>query len=237
MISRREFLVGALAASLYPKLVVAGLGSSRKAVIFSGHTSLPGNEGALSCTGKRERYYNDAVLKEMQQQTPSGLECLFFPATENLPLKQRPVLARQKGAELYLEIHHDSLFQGHLDQMKGVPAGDPRWNDFSGFSLHYSAGKEYGKQSFRFAQLLGEEMKKVLPSDTYHHRYERMPLADPERAIYRRHLYVNEHASMPSVVLECGYIINPREEAFLSQQDTRRKIAKAISEALQNYFK
>ncbi len=216
MISRRDFLVGALTASLYSKLVVAGLGSSRKAVIFSGHTSLPGNEGALSCTGKRERYYNDTILEEMQQQTLSGLECLFFPATENLPLKQRLVLARQKRAELYLEIHHDSIAWPYLKSVDYLPSHDPFWNDFSGFSLHYSSENKFSAASLHFAQLLGEEMKKVLPSDTYHHRYEHMPLADQERAIYRRHLYTKKARKLQTLVLEMNGFL-----AFLCPRNYR----------------
>lgn len=250
MLTRRNLLkaIGAgtlllatpsLAGEEHPKLPVEQVRIQRpseppKIIIFAGHTTLPEKQGALSCTEIPEYQYNDAILPFLPKD--DGLEYLLIPASENIPLKKRPKLAQRLGAELYLEIHHDSIPQEHLDHLRTLAAEDPLWQEVRGFSLHYTEGKLFSPQSLALAQALGDQLKEFLVPDFYHQKHQRMELLDPERAIYQRNLYVTRFALMPAVLVECGYIINPPEEAKLSREETRKQIALALHQGVKKYI-
>ncbi|MGE5390127.1 MAG: N-acetylmuramoyl-L-alanine amidase [Deltaproteobacteria bacterium] len=48
--------------------------------------------------------------------------------------------------------------------------------------------------------------------------------------------YVLNHTSMPSALVEMGFINNPEEEKLLAQEETREQIAYAIADAIQEYL-
>jgi len=205
----------------------------RKVIVFSGHTTIPEKMGALSCRCIPEYQYNDAVLSYLPPG--EGIEYLLVPASENISLKKRPQMAKECAADLYLEIHHDSVPQEYLDTLLQLPEDDFRWAEVRGFSLHYTEKRKVSAQSLALAESLGNELKKFLLPDFFHHRYQDFILGDAERAIYERNLYVTRTAEMPAVLVECGYIINPREERFLTQEETQQRIALALHEGIKNY--
>jgi len=41
---------------------------------------------------------------------------------------------------------------------------------------------------------------------------------------------------VPAVLLEMGFITNPQDEQFLSERDSRARVAGAVVEAIDDYF-
>lgn len=58
----------------------------------------------------------------------------------------------------------------------------------------------------------------------------------PDRGVRASHLYVNMHTSMPSVLVELGYISNPERVDMLSSDDGPKALAKSLFDGLVNYF-
>jgi N-acetylmuramoyl-L-alanine amidase len=89
------------------------------------------------------------------------------------------------------------------------------------FIILTMAQSAYVKQSERFAELLEETMSAEMEA-------QRQP-------VRQAGFYVLVGASMPNVLVEAGYLSNPKEEKFLRSPDGQQKIAEAILKALQRY--
>lgn len=57
-----------------------------------------------------------------------------------------------------------------------------------------------------------------------------------DRGIQEGNLYVLRHSKMPAVLLELGFISNPREEAALKNPQTEQDFANRIAQGIANYF-
>ncbi|MBI2428173.1 MAG: N-acetylmuramoyl-L-alanine amidase [Ignavibacteriales bacterium] len=89
------------------------------------------------------------------------------------------------------------------------------------FIILTMAQSAYVKQSERFAELLEETMSADMEA-------QRAP-------VRQAGFYVLVGASMPNVLIETGYLSNPKEEKFLRSPAGQAKIAEAILKALQRY--
>lgn len=49
-------------------------------------------------------------------------------------------------------------------------------------------------------------------------------------------IYLLSRLTVPAVLLECGFISNPEEEALLSQDDYRDKLVSAVADAVESYI-
>jgi N-acetylmuramoyl-L-alanine amidase len=57
------------------------------------------------------------------------------------------------------------------------------------------------------------------------------------RGVKRGNFYVIRETSMPSVLVEGGFISNPEERGFLKSRDYQEKIARGIADGIDSYFK
>ena len=46
-----------------------------------------------------------------------------------------------------------------------------------------------------------------------------------------------ECATCPSVIVECGFLSNPQEDVLLQDEKHQKKLAKAIADGIEQYFK
>jgi len=61
---------------------------------------------------------------------------------------------------------------------------------------------------------------------------------DKELGIYRVDDFgVIKSTRMPSIILECGVIVNKKEEALLTNKKNQMKFASSIAKAIELYFK
>lgn len=84
-------------------------------------------------------------------------------------------------------------------------------------------------------------------TETYYYREDSLLLAQcihealisklglPDGGVRRRGFYVIKNSPCPSILVEGAYLSNPDEEALLTKEDFRQKIAEAIVEGLKKY--
>lgn len=211
-------------------------------MVFAGHCATlnnrTNNQGATSCTGVKEHVYNDRIVDKLKAAT-SAARYVIIPSTLDIPLTSRPELAAEAGAGALIAIHHDSIQEADLESMKEVPAEDEAWQQFSGFSLWIAETDQY-KGSLRLASLIADQLLALgLKPSLYHARDipgEGRKLVDKERGIYSRELFVTGNATMPAVIVEVGYLINPKEEESLSGEPFQIGLAAALNRSVERFF-
>ncbi|MDD8018365.1 MAG: N-acetylmuramoyl-L-alanine amidase [Bacteroidota bacterium] len=100
---------------------------------------------------------------------------------------------------------------------------EERYQDLNeeNFIILTMAQSAYVKQSERFAELLEETMSAEMESQ--------------RQAVKQAGFYVLVGASMPNVLVETGYLSNPKEEKFLRSPAGQKKIAEAILNAIKGF--
>ena len=80
---------------------------------------------------------------------------------------------------------------------------------------------KYRKQSIRLADLINNEFTQTdgRPSD----------------GVREQVLFALDHTAMPSVLVETGYINNPKDEEYLNSESGQNEIVASIVRAVQNY--
>lgn len=132
-----------------------------------------------------------------------------------LPLAERVRRAKRLGADLFVSIHAD----GHHNPLvrgASVFIYNPRRG------LRPVAYKKYDPKSLRLAREILQELRRV---NRLHFPW-----------VERRRYYVLA-GPMPSVLVEVGFITNPREERRLRQKGYRWRIAEAIYRGLRNFVR
>jgi len=129
-----------------------------------------------------------------------------------------------QGAALYVSLHHDSVREWLL----------PQAAKFSGYSLFVSRHNVQAQESLRCASAIGAQMKGIgLKTSRYHADRvlgENRPFADEENGVhYFDNLAVGRAPRMPSVLIEPGVVVNPKDEQRVTAPAMRRAIAGAIA--------
>ena len=129
-----------------------------------------------------------------------------------------------KGADLFVSIHHDSA-RAHLHS---------RREQFAGFSLFVSRHNPQLEKSLACASAIGEALRAAGMTPSRYHADpvigENRPFADELNGVhYYDNLGVGKTATMPSVLVEAGVIINRDEEARMNDAALRGRIAGAIA--------
>ncbi|MBI5073339.1 N-acetylmuramoyl-L-alanine amidase [Candidatus Woesearchaeota archaeon] len=206
-----------------------------KVIVFSGHEQ--NNGGAMSSTGVNEYEYNDRVVAQFRD-LESPLEYITHLATENIDIKQRPALAEQSSAQVYVEIHHDSVNRKDLRSAKA--SGENGQRKYGGFSLHINPN---GRWFYDDTKAIAVGMKDCfidarLEPNTYHAEEDtgiRMQVA--EEGVYTRPgLYILRNAKIPTLIVEAGSIVVPQEEAIMRKKETQETIVRCIDATLIQYF-
>lgn len=187
-----------------------------------------GAPGVTSASGKAELEFNQElayVLKTELEQRDFRVRMI-----EEVPLlAERTRIA--EGADLFVSIHHDSVRPGLL----------PDADLYSGFSLFVSRLNPQVERSIACASAIGAELRAAgLEPSRYHAEPvpgENRPYADRTNGVhYFDDLAVARSATMPSVLVEAGVIVNRHEERRLREPEMRQRIAQAIAEGVRRCF-
>jgi N-acetylmuramoyl-L-alanine amidase len=167
-------------------------------------------------SGINEYVFNKNIVDKVN-------ECLYergigtFIVDDKFKLKERPRVA-SNYADLYISIHHDALSKRELFKRNVV----------SGYSIFLSKYNSDYSTSVKFAQVLGKELKDNGFKPNYYY-VKRKDAVSPESGIYRfDKLVVLRLTKIPAVLLECGVIANPKEEANFLKPETQWRMAIAI---------
>ena len=180
--------------------------------------------GVISYSGVAEFEFNLRLAREVKARLEEeGMKVrMIGDKGDQIFLNHRTRAA--KGADLFLSIHHDSA-RAHLHS---------RREEFAGFSLFISRHNPRVEKSLACASAIGAELRAAgLTPSRYHADPvigENRPFADELNGVhYYDNLGVGKTATMPSVLVEAGVIINRQEEARMNDAAVRKGIADAIA--------
>lgn len=208
-------------------------------VIDVGHSEQA--PGALSAHGVYEFWFNlnlsRRIYEHLQRAGFKKALLMLTPGAGQDSLRRRTMQAKEAQADLFLSIHHDSIQDIYLQYWNIDGRNRPFSNRFSGYSLFVSHENRQFKKSLRFAEALGDELKRRSQTFSRHHaeqiRGEGRPIIDEERGIYSfDRLAVLRTAKMPAVLLEAGIIVNPKDDIELSSPDHQDLIGDAVASAV-----
>jgi N-acetylmuramoyl-L-alanine amidase len=124
-------------------------------------------------------------------------------------LEYRAALANENKADLFVSIHVNSS------------GGEPS-SSSHGFSLFVSPDNSHSTQSMLLGSALIDALKESYATDG-------------ELRQLQRHIYVLRNTDMPAVLLECGFIDNPADLAFITNGQNQEKVAREILQGIQRY--
>jgi len=203
-----------------------------------GHT--PKVPGAIGADGTVEYDFNKNMVSLIAadlKQRPGLSVVVINREAEEMGLAERSAIANKAGADLFLSVHHDSANDKYLVPREVNGRTFYQTDKFHGYSVFFSGKNAQQSASLKFARALGAAMKDQGLTPTRHHaekiQGENRDLIIPKLGVYRfDDLVVLKQAQMPAALLECGVIVNPREEAELKQHEHQAKIVAAVSNAV-----
>lgn len=211
--------------------------------------------GAIGTIGTREKDITLGIalkLGAMIEKQMPGVKVVYTRKTDHfVELYRRGQIANENEGKLFISIHCNSTekkpsrasgFEIYLlrpgktedaiqvaekenEVVKLEKDYQDRYQNLTqeNFIILTMAQSAYVKQSEQFAELLEETMSAQM--NEQHH------------PVRQAGFYVLVGASMPNVLIETGYLSNPREERFLRSPTGQKKIADAILEALKAFKK
>lgn len=224
-------------------------------VIDAGHGGR--DPGAIGYRGTREKDVNLGIalkLGKLIEKNHKDIKVIYTRDDDRfVELYRRGQIANENNGKLFISIHCNSteerpgtrrgsevylLRPGRTEDairiaekensvIKLEEGYEERYKFLSdeNFILTAMASTANVKHSEKFAELISEKFEKNLPLKN--------------NGVKQAGFYVLVGASMPSVLIETGYINNPEDELFLKSEVGQQKIAEAIYKAIldyKNYF-
>lgn len=220
-------------------------------IIDAGHGGK--DPGSTSVAKIPEKSYNLLIAKylaEMLRKNYSDMEVYMTRNDDSfIELKERGRIANSKKGKLFVSIHCNSKLPEENDKsgfevyvMDAVKSNDAVkitqgenllirdnldstksrtvfQNDFILSSMYTNVYRRYSE---RFASMLQTELTKTTQLEN--------------RGIKEEQFVVNYTTSMPSVLVECGFLSNTKDEAYLRSKEGQYDIARSIYKAIR-YFK
>jgi N-acetylmuramoyl-L-alanine amidase len=180
--------------------------------------------GVISASGAPEFDFNLALASEVKAEL------------EKLQLNVRLIGERgdyavlhdrtrdARGADLFISIHHDSVRERLL----------PQAERFAGFSLFVSRQNPQPAKSLACASAIGAKLRGAGFTPSRYHADpvlgESRPFADELNGVhYYDRLAVARSATMASLLVEAGVIVNREEEQRMRDPVVRGRIAAAVA--------
>ncbi|MDP9099715.1 MAG: N-acetylmuramoyl-L-alanine amidase [Verrucomicrobiota bacterium] len=221
-------------------------GETYVVAIDVGHTKA--SPGAISASGRPEYEFNREIarqleerLKETNKDGGATINPFIISSERSMALPSRTKIATSKNADLFVSIHHDSAQDQYLEE-RVVNGKEERFtNEFSGYSVFVSRKNPRYAESFDVAQRIGRAMQtNGFKFARHHHEQiagENRPFADEAAGVYAfDDLVVLKTATMPAVLVECGVIVNPKEEEALQTKERQAAITSAIVRGIRDHF-
>jgi N-acetylmuramoyl-L-alanine amidase len=210
-----------------------------KVAIDIGHSATV--PGAISARGVPEYNFNRRIatllLAKLRQDPNFRSSFIINEEGDKISLSSRPALAQTRGAEIFISIHHDSVYTDQLS--KWVYQGKllDVCDEYAGYSVFYSESNGSPADSRRLADSIGAEMRRggFVPNLNHAGRGNRV-LMDRTKGVYSFNgLAVLKNADIPAVLMECGVIKNSLEEVKLCDPRQQQRLVEALYKAVVRY--
>lgn len=200
-------------------------------VIDPGHGGR--DPGAIGVSGTQEKTVTLATALELRRalQATGRYRIELTRATDStVSLAGRLAFARKHDADLLIAIHADA---SRNRQARGASV----YVSSRGGTAHLSASPG---DTGRIARALSEPGPQPEPGSAWLQYTMIEQLADDVRMVVAPartgHLYVLGSRTIPSVLLEMGFLSNRQDEALLKQTGHRGVLVRAIKDAVDDYF-
>ena len=180
---------------------------------------------------RSEKTYTLALALELRDQLKrAGFSVILTRSKDTfVDLPNRPALANRRGADLFVSLHFNATKAAH-DQVQGpetyciTPVGASSSNA-QGEGANYGATPANRCESRSL--LLAYQMEKALVQN----------LGVPDRGVPRARFAVLRDATMPAILIECGYMTHPAERKRIYSAAYRQRMAQAIVKGVLAYQK
>jgi N-acetylmuramoyl-L-alanine amidase len=226
----------------------ARVGGKRIVVVDAGHGGI--DPGTLGSTGPDEKHVTLAVARELARQLEAtGRYTVVLTRDTDifLPLRTRVDVARHANADLFISLHCDSISNSKVrgstvytlsetssdKEAAALAAKENRSDVIAGVNLDGEsddvssilidlAQRETMNYSAEFAELLVPSLGKSLIMRTNSHRFAGF--------------VVLKAPDVPSVLIEMGFLSNPKDAHFMYSKDGQANIAAGIVRATDKFF-
>jgi N-acetylmuramoyl-L-alanine amidase len=211
-----------------------------------GHTKA--SPGAISASGRPEYEFNREIARQLEEKLKDTnkdgaamIKPFIISSEKPMALPTRTKIAASKNADLFVSIHHDSAQDQYLEEREVNGKEERFTNEFSGYSVFVSRKNPRYDESLDVARRIGRTMQtNGFKFARHHHEQiagENRPFADEAAGVYAfDDLVVLKTATMPAVLVECGVIVNPKEEQALQTRERQAAITSAIVRGIRDHF-
>jgi len=184
-----------------------------KIVIDPGHSYRinPPYDGAVGPLGSFEWDINLKIALKLKERLSNlGANVFMTRYTndekEQVPLSERPKIAKRLDADLFISIHNNA-----------IPDGEDPYSKPRGFQIYY-----YHLHSKKLADFIHKQYIKNISL--------------PDEGVRFGDYHVLRLTSMPAVLIENAYMILPEHEELLLSDDFRDTLVKTISEGIVGFI-
>ena len=180
---------------------------------------------------QQEKVYTLLLARELGSQLSKAGFKVSYTRTrdEYIELADRPSKARMKSADLFISLHFNSL-EGGGAAVKGLEVfclTAPHTSSTNSRGEGANTGAYPGNQFDSKNVFLAYQMQKTLVNN----------LSLEDRGVKRARFAVLRTATMPSVLIEGGFLSNRAEAKKIYDPLYRRQMAQAVTEAVLSYKK
>lgn len=239
-------LKGKAASATQPSMAI--LSPIRTIVIDAGHGGK--DTGALGAKGTQEKDVNLRVARALAQALRREGRfnvILTRNSDEFLELQERAEIANRSKADLFVSIHCNAALSSKSNGFEIYFLSENASDDIAAATarrenavvelegitgkakekiqqlLWSMARTETMNESSEVAALIAQQVKQGVPI--------------PTRGVRQANFYVLRGASMPAVLVECGFITHPQEESYLKSDRFQNKMVQAVYAGILDYEK
>lgn len=205
----------------------------RTVVLDPGHGGH--DRGAVNRSGSEKNYNLDIARRVRVYLKAAGLRVLITRKGDNfIPLEGRPAAAtrlqREDPGTIFVSIHCNDSGQRFspatgLEVYSLTPRGAPNSND--NFLERRNFSNELGHTK--------DHASHTLATAIQHSMLGHVTMMD--RGVKRARFAVLRRATTPAVLVECGFLSNPRDARLLNSVEWREQLAKAIAGGIIEFAK
>ena len=206
--------------------------------------------GAIGVSGTYEKHISLAAANELKRQLEAGGRYrVELTRTRDVfvPLDERVARAQGKGAALFVSMHADALrdpgVRGASVYTLSNSASDAQT---AALAARENSADRFGGPGFRdtppeVARILSSLVRQETRAGSTRLAHTMVGNLDRDVPLLTnpsRHagFVVLKAADIPSVLVEMGFMSNPRDEAELRKASHRARVATAMSRAVDAYF-
>lgn len=179
-------------------------------VIDAGHGGIDG--GATSCTGMLESHMNLEIALRLEKVFHLlGYETLMIRRTDESIYTEGNTIASQKVSDLKERVRICNETPGAIL-----------------ISIHQNT---YSDSQYKGAQVFytGVGASKALAQSLQQNLVATLNPGSQRKSKPAKGVYLLEHITCPGILIECGFITNPEEEALLRDKDYQVKLCAVIA--------